>query len=58
VDALQTADRHSVATPVNWCPGQKVIVPPPKTEAEVEARKSAPDTEKIDFYLSKKSLTH
>lgn len=31
IDALQTADQHSVATPANWHPGEKVIMPPPKT---------------------------
>ena len=38
VEALQTADKHSVALPVNWRPGDKVIVPPPKTLVEVEER--------------------
>ncbi|AOU97444.1 peroxidase [Acidihalobacter yilgarnensis] len=28
VDALQTADRAQVATPVNWRPGEPVIIPP------------------------------
>lgn len=28
VDALQTSDRATVATPVNWRPGQPVIIPP------------------------------
>jgi peroxiredoxin 2/4 len=55
VDALQTADKHACATPVNWMPGQKVVVPPPKTEAEVEQRKSS-NHEKIDFYLNKRDL--
>ncbi len=27
--ALQTSDEHGVATPENWQPGDKVIVPPP-----------------------------
>lgn len=55
LDALQTADKNGVACPVNWKPGDKVIVPPPKTEAEIEARASSPN-EKIDFYLHKKQL--
>ena len=29
--ALQTADSDACATPVNWTPGEKVVVPPPKT---------------------------
>lgn len=55
VEALQTADANSVALPVNWRPGDKVVVPPPKTLAEVEER-LASDYEKVDFYLSKKEL--
>ncbi len=55
VDALQTADNQGVACPVNWQPGEKVIVPPPKTEAEVLERQSA-DYERLDFYLCKKNL--
>ena len=55
LDALQTADKNGVACPVNWKPGEKVIVPPPKTEAEVEERLKS-NYEKLDFYLSKKTL--
>src|SRR5690606_9168968 len=55
-DALQTADAHSVACPVNWKKGDKVIVPPPKTEKEVEARNALSNVERLDFYLVKKSL--
>src|SRR5436189_261162 len=40
VTALQMADQHGCAMPVNWKPGEKVIVPPPKTVTEVEERKS------------------
>jgi len=56
VDALQTTDAHACATPVNWRPGEAVIVPPPKTVDEVAERMSRTDTERIDFYLSKKKL--
>lgn len=28
IDALQTADKHKVATPADWRPGQEVIIPP------------------------------
>jgi len=55
LDALQTADGKGVACPVNWKPGEKVIVPPPKTEAEAEERLKS-DYECFDFYLCKKSV--
>ena len=54
--ALQASDAHGVACPVNWVPGDKVIVPPPKTMKEVEARKAMTNVERLDFYLIKKSL--
>ncbi len=55
-DALQTADSRAVACPVNWKAGEKVIVPPPKTEAEVAERLKLKDVERLDFYLVKKSV--
>jgi len=55
LDGLQTADKYGVACPVNWKPGEKVIVPPPKTEKEVEQRLASTD-EKLDFYIVKKSV--
>ena len=56
VTALQTADAKSCATPVNWKPGEKVIVPPPKTEADVKERESHKEYERLDFYLNKKTV--
>jgi len=55
LEALQTADGKGVALPVNWKPGDKVIVPPPKTETDVEDRLNG-NYERIDFYLCKKEL--
>ena len=55
IDALQTADQNGVACPVNWKPGDEVIVPPPKTEKEVEQR-LASNFKKLDFYLMKRPL--
>ena len=52
---LQAADKFGVALPLNWQPGEKVIVPPPKTIAEMEEREKS-DYEMVDFYLAKKSL--
>jgi len=56
LDALQTSDERGVATPVNWKVGEKVIVPPPKTVADVAERESHKEYERFDFYLNKKSL--
>lgn len=53
--ALQTADSHQIACPVNWQQGEKVIVPPPKSMSEIAEREKA-SYEKLDFYLCKKSL--
>jgi peroxiredoxin (alkyl hydroperoxide reductase subunit C) len=53
--ALQTSDKHGVALPLNWTPGEKVIVPPPKTVQDMEEREKS-DYEMVDFYLAKKSL--
>jgi len=55
IDALQTSDKHGVATPANWRPGDKVIVPPPATQAAAEARVKE-GYECVDWYLCKKSL--
>lgn len=52
LQALQTSDRHGVATPEGWCPGQKVMVPPPNTAADADARASA-GFEYTDWYFSK-----
>ena len=38
IDALQTVDEHKIATPANWRPGDKVIVPPPGTTDDAEKR--------------------
>ena len=53
--ALQTSDNHKVATPENWQPGQDVIVPPPATMADAEARKSQ-GYNYTEWYFSTKSL--
>lgn len=36
--ALQTADKFKVALPLDWKPGEKVIVPPPKTLEEIDRK--------------------
>ncbi|MDA3817125.1 MAG: peroxiredoxin [Prolixibacteraceae bacterium] len=53
--ALQTSDEHGVALPLDWKPGDKVIVPPPKTVDDMEEREKS-SYEMVDFYLAKKDL--
>jgi len=55
VDALQTADSEGVATPANWRPGEQVIVPPPGTQQDAEARMKE-GYECADWYFCKKTL--
>lgn len=55
LQALQTSDDHKVATPEAWCPGQAVIVPPPKTVDEARARKNE-GFEYTDWYFSTKKI--
>lgn len=55
LEALQTSDKHDVATPENWHPGEKVIVPPPKTQEDADNRKDE-GYEYTDWYFSKKEL--
>jgi peroxiredoxin (alkyl hydroperoxide reductase subunit C) len=38
IDALQTTDKHNIATPANWKPGDPVVVPPPATAEQAEER--------------------
>jgi peroxiredoxin (alkyl hydroperoxide reductase subunit C) len=53
--ALQTSDANSCAMPLDWQPGDKVIVPAPKT-LEGLAERKASDLEMVDWYLAKRSL--
>jgi peroxiredoxin (alkyl hydroperoxide reductase subunit C) len=56
IQALQTSDKHGVATPANWRPGDKVIVPPAKTQEMAEQRMSDKTVECKDWYLCMKEL--
>ncbi len=56
LDALKTSDEHGVATPENWQPGDKVIVPPAKTAAEATERMASGEYECTDFYFCQKAL--
>ena len=59
LQALQTSDTHGVATPEAWRPGEKAIVPPPKTVAAMEERVTEGPKhgmEVTDWYFSKKPV--
>ncbi|WP_290791620.1 peroxiredoxin [Flavihumibacter sp. UBA7668] len=53
--ALQTSDTNKCAMPLNWQPGDKVIVPAPKTVEALLERKNS-KLEMVDWYLAKRSL--
>ncbi len=55
VKALQTTDKHGVATPANWQPGDKVVVPAPKNKEEMDRRLSE-GYECKDWYLCFKKI--
>ena len=55
IDALQASDTHQVATPANWRPGDKVIVPPPNTQDTAEDRVGQ-GYECKDWYFCKKDI--
>lgn len=55
LSALQTSDKHKVATPEGWQPGEKVIVPPPATAAAAEARLHE-GYDCTDWYFCRKAL--
>lgn len=50
IDALQTSDRYGIATPADWSPGKRVIIPPSVTNEE--AKKKFPQGfEEVRSYL-------
>ena len=56
LDALQTTDKHGVATPANWRPGDKVIVPPPQTVEGAAERIRTSGLECVDWYFCQRDL--
>jgi peroxiredoxin (alkyl hydroperoxide reductase subunit C) len=54
--ALQTSDKHAVATPANWRPGDDVIVPPPGScgAAKERVERSAAGVKVHDWFISTK----
>ncbi len=55
IKAFQTTDKYHVATPANWQPGDNVVVPAPKTAAEMEKRPTE-GYECKDWYLCYKKI--
>ncbi|PTX58906.1 3-Cys thioredoxin peroxidase [Melghirimyces profundicolus] len=55
VDGLQTADKHSVAAPADWKPGDQVVEPAPTNVEGVNERLQG-DLTGTDWYLKKKNL--
>lgn len=55
LEALQTTDKHGLATPENWHPGDACIIPPPQNVTIAANRKAEAD-EYTDWYFSKKKL--
>ncbi len=56
LQGLQFSDKHSVALPLDWKPGEQVIVPPPKTLDEMEQRLADTTIDRVDFYLARKTI--
>lgn len=56
--AMQTSDKFKVATPADWRPGEKVIVPPPGScgQATERVAGSGQDYECQDWFLCFKNL--
>ena len=54
LDALQTSAANNVATPVNWQPGEDIIIPTVVSDEEAAAKYGT--FEKILPYLRKASL--
>jgi len=54
--AMQHSDKHQIATPANWVPGEDVIVPPPNSCGVAKERVENPgaDTKVLDWFLTLK----
>ncbi|KAL4770404.1 hypothetical protein BDW60DRAFT_218074 [Aspergillus nidulans var. acristatus] len=38
IDALQTTEKHGVTTPINWLPGDDVVIPPPVSTEDAQKK--------------------
>lgn len=55
IDALQLNTEKGLATPANWKPGEKCIIPAPVTTEGIEKRLKEQGVEVKDWYLSYKT---
>ena len=57
VEALQTADENNAATPANWMPCEKIIMPMPKTYSELITKSKEVEKNKngMGWYLDYKN---
>lgn len=58
LQAMQVSDKHGVATPADWRPGDRVIIPPPPTTEKAKERVAGAGTdyECLDWFLCLKKL--
>lgn len=56
--AMQTSDKHQIATPADWQPGDEVIIPPPATlpASNNRVEKAGEDYRCIDWFLCFKKI--
>lgn len=38
LDALKTTEKHGLTTPINWLPGDDVVIPPTISTADAKAK--------------------
>jgi glutaredoxin/glutathione-dependent peroxiredoxin len=51
LDSLQTGDKKGVTTPINWVPGDDVIVPPTVSTAAAKEKFGADNVREVKPYL-------
>ena len=54
--AMQYSDKHGIATPANWQPGEDVIVPPPGSCGVAKERTETPESDMkvLDWFMTLK----
>ena len=57
IEALQTSDENNASTPANWVPCEPIIIRPPRTFEELQARKEeiTKNRNGMNWYLSFKN---